>query len=266
VHLSPPSSRTKDYTKTSNRSVSEQLSTKLDVPSHDRPQNAQEDQDRVIDLCFKAPYIKREEHLAGRHGFPQPNRSVPSNHQPTRIDDSTYDARGTQAVQDEKEESKADEYVANTFPGNKRKRWKGLKPLGQGTFSTVVLATSKENEVLNTSNLHADNFVAVKIIENTAAGGASQSRIESSLKRELDILKSIRHASLVHLKAFSIQKTRALLVLTYCPGGDLFDFATDHGNLLTPRLVRRMFAELVGALRYLHKQGIVHRDVKLESM
>lgn len=246
--------------------MSDHLSSTLHIPSQDRQQNTQISQDEPTDLSSKAPHIKREEHLAGRHGFPQSNRSVPSNHQAIIIDNTTHDAHSVQITQDEKVESKADEYVANTFPGNKRKRWTGLKPLGQGTFSTVVLATSKDDEVLNTLNLHADNFVAVKIIENTAAGGASQSRIESSLKRELDILKSIRHASLVHLKAFSIEKTRALLVLTYCPGGDLFDFATDHMNLLKPRLVRRMFAELVGALEYLHKQGIVHRDVKLESM
>jgi serine/threonine protein kinase len=29
--------------------------------------------------------------------------------------------------------------------------------------------------------------------------------------------------------------------------------------------VQRMFAELVGAVRYLHQNYIVHRDIKLES-
>jgi protein-serine/threonine kinase len=108
-------------------------------------------------------------------------------------------------------------------------------------------------------------LVAVKICEHGPRGGASEDRIEMSLKRELEIMQSIHHPSLVDLKAWSIEPTRAILVLTYCPGGDLFDVATAHRSVLTPPLLRRLFAELVGAVRYLHGQKICHRDIKLES-
>ncbi|KAF2456512.1 kinase-like domain-containing protein [Lineolata rhizophorae] len=58
---------------------------------------------------------------------------------------------------------------------------------------------------------------------------------------------------------------RALLVLGYCCGGDLFEVASGRREVLTPGVVRRVFAELVGAVGYLHGKGIVHRDIKLES-
>jgi protein-serine/threonine kinase len=115
-------------------------------------------------------------------------------------------------------------------------------------------------------SLMSQKLVAVKIIEYGPAGGADEERVEVSLKREVEILKSVNHPSLVQLKAFGSDDKRALLVLDYCPGGDLFDFATsDMKSLMTPPLIRRMFAEMVGAVRYLHANFIVHRDIKLES-
>jgi protein-serine/threonine kinase len=152
-----------------------------------------------------------------------------------------------------------------------------IRTLGQGTFSQVSLAARVEavpevplspqsdgggqfHGTVNTQKL-----VAVKIIEHGPAGGADEGRLEVSLKREVDILKSVNHPSLVQLKAFGSDEKRALLVLDYCPGGDLFEFATSGAPPMSPGLIRRIFSELVSAVRYLHAHYIVHRDIKLES-
>jgi len=166
----------------------------------------------------------------------------------------------------------------------KLRRWRGIKDLGEGTFSRVVLATNKidsedvnEAEIMGTRSdrsperitnpkIDRKSLVAIKICEHGPKGGASEDRIEMSLKRELDIMRSVRHPSLVHLKAWNIEPTRALLVLSYCPGGDLFDVASNYGDSLKAPVLRRIFAEIVGAIDYLHKCRIVHRDIKLESM
>lgn len=149
-----------------------------------------------------------------------------------------------------------------------KRRWRSVRSLGQGTFSKVILATSQQlppKRAYDESNLDPRKLVAVKIVEHGPAGGADEERIEVSLKREVDILKSVSHPSIVQLKALEYTDERALLVLSYCPGGDLFELATEHKSILQPNMVQRMFAELVGAVRYLHKNLIVHRDIKLES-
>ncbi|KAF2277751.1 kinase-like protein [Westerdykella ornata] len=152
--------------------------------------------------------------------------------------------------------------------GSQTKYWRPVRKLGQGTFSKVYLATSQKlpaNDRLDESTLDPRKLVAIKVVEHGPAGGADEERVELSLKREVEMLRSLSHPSLIHLKAFDHGDKRALMVLKYCPGGDLFDVASSHGTHLRPNIVQRIFAELVSAVRYLHNNLIVHRDIKLEN-
>ena len=164
-------------------------------------------------------------------------------------------------------------YEAYMVRGGKLRRWRALRQLGKGTFSNVMLATS---EGINTSDrsllepkdeeqVDSKSLVAVKICQLGPAGGADEQKIETSIKREVEIMKSINHPSLVHLKAVNMCERETFLILNYCAGGDLFELANQSLDVLTPSLIRRMFSELVAAVRYLHLKYIVHRDIKLES-
>jgi protein-serine/threonine kinase len=153
-------------------------------------------------------------------------------------------------------------------PQKTRRLWRPVRKLGQGTFSKVYLATSEKRpakDPLDEGSLDPRKLVAIKVVEHGPAGGADEERVELSLKREVEMLRSVSHPSLVHLKAFDNGDAQALLVLSYCPGGDLFDVASAHADILRVDIVQRIFAELVSAVRYLHDRLIVHRDIKLES-
>lgn len=221
------------------------------------------------------PHLRREPHLSEARGLTpieKPPTPPPSESSISAVD--SFSVSGPK-------QSRPEFFEAYGRYDNKKRRWRAIRVLGQGTFSQVVLATSQISPSLSddedispgtglpTPELAPQHerrsLVAVKICEHGPRGGASEDRIEMSLKRELEIMQDIRHPSLVNLKAWSIEPTRAILVLSYYPGGDLFDVATAHREVLIAPLIRRIFAELVGAVTYLHDKMIVHRDIKLES-
>ena len=212
------------------------------------------------------PHLHREEYLAAQRGLLHAPAIAPASL-------PTPPASNRSVTESEEEETQEEEsnigyLTVRQGPQNRKKLWKPVRQLGQGTFSKVFLATSEKltaKSPLDETTLDPRKLVAIKVVEHGPAGGADEERVELSLKREVEMLRSVSHPSLVHLRAFDHDDSQALLVLTYCAGGDLFEIASEHRHLLSADLVQRIFAELVSAVRYLHTQLIVHRDIKLES-
>lgn len=222
----------------------------------------------------KSNGLHREQYLAVQRGIALPTVRPPS---PPRSSGSGYSDNEPVIRHPAPLSTPQEIYSVRSVRTEQARIYQKVRALGQGTFSQVSLAARVEpipDMPLSPDGDGAGAFhgfvnnqklVAVKIIEHGPAGGADQGRLEVSLKREVEILKSVNHPSLVQLKAFGSDEKRALLVLDYCPGGDLFEFATSGAPRMSAGLIRRVFAELVDAVRYLHAHYIVHRDIKLES-
>ena len=213
--------------------------------------------------------MHREEYLAVQRGITVPIPPTPPDSN-IGADSGSLESQASDVKPAKVEISPI--YEARTIRKGQLSKWRALRQLGKGTFSTVMLATSQRVQDEDSTFRSQEEFlfdpallVAVKICEQGPAGGADEKKIEVSIKRELELMKAIDHPSLVHLKAVNMLDRQTIIVENYCAGGDLFELASLKLDYLTPFLIRRIFSELVAAVRYLHLQYIVHRDIKLES-
>lgn len=56
-----------------------------------------------------------------------------------------------------------------------------------------------------------------------------------------------------------------LIVMEYCPGGDLYDYVQSKRRLPEEE-ARKLFLQIIKGLYWCHKQGIVNRDIKLDNI
>ncbi|KAL8942210.1 MAG: hypothetical protein Q9216_001786 [Gyalolechia sp. 2 TL-2023] len=127
------------------------------------------------------------------------------------------------------------------------------KTLGEGEFGKVKLGWRRDGSVQ----------VAVKLIRREALGG-NPSRLPK-IYREINILRELSHPNIVRLHEMTETDKYIGIVLEYASGGELFDYILLH-RYLKDNAARKLFAQLISGVGYLHKKGIVHRDLKLENL
>lgn len=145
--------------------------------------------------------------------------------------------------------------------------WNEIKPLGTGAFSKVILGCPVDRKLKPEYQGRALDFkVAIKIVDIGNVEKHSRERMEGGLIREIEILKTIQHPSLIKMYSFNMDKHSALMVLPLCEGGDLFELISNHRKKIKIDLIKRIFGDVVRAVSFLHENNVVHRDIKLESM
>ena len=125
--------------------------------------------------------------------------------------------------------------------------------LGEGEFGKVKLGWKTDGSVQ----------VAIKLIRRESLGN-NPSRLPK-INREIKILETLQHPNIVKLHEMVETPQYIGMVLEYASGGELFDYILNH-RYLKDNTARKLFAQLVSGVGYLHKKGIVHRDLKLENL
>ena len=126
------------------------------------------------------------------------------------------------------------------------------EPLGEGAFAKVRLATQ----------IHIKEKCAIKIVDKRLL---EDNKDIQRLKKEIKILKNIRHKNIIQLFDIMESKTNLYFVMEYCKGGELFDYIVKNKRLKENEACK-FFQQIINGVEYLHKQGIIHRDLKPENL
>lgn len=130
------------------------------------------------------------------------------------------------------------------------KNFKLLKRLGEGSFGQVYYAknTISQKEA-------ALKFIIKKFTQSFA----------DSVFSEIHCLESLNHRHVIELYSVINAPEYIVLVMEYAKGGDLKTYI-DERTSLDEKVCCRMFRQIMGAMRYCHKQRIVHHDLKLQNI
>lgn len=126
------------------------------------------------------------------------------------------------------------------------------KMLGKGAFGKVNLGMHKLT----------DSLVAIKSINKEYL---EEERSWWKVAKEVAILKKINHKNIVWLYETYESAKHFLIVMELCSGGDLLNYVWKRRKL-TEDYAKYFFQQLIEALVYCHKKGIVHRDIKLDNI
>ncbi|CDK27038.1 unnamed protein product [Kuraishia capsulata CBS 1993] len=129
--------------------------------------------------------------------------------------------------------------------------------IGKGTFGKVYLAL----------NMTTGEMIAVK---QTTIADLNKTKVDSSeileaFLSEVQTLKDLDHVNIVQYLGFEQKDQTYSLFLEYVAGGSVGSCIRRHGCFDEP-LIRFLTTQVLEGLAFIHRRGILHRDLKADNL
>ncbi|TMC23062.1 MAG: TIR domain-containing protein [Chloroflexi bacterium] len=125
-----------------------------------------------------------------------------------------------------------------------------LRLLGQGGFAQVYLGEHR----------YLKSVAALKMLQHSLSEQKEQYFLE-----EAQTLVGLRHAHIVRVLDFAVERGMAVLVMDYIPKGTLRQ-RHPRGTRLPLDMTVEYVKQVACALQYAHNHHVIHRDVKPENI
>ncbi|KAK1753068.1 hypothetical protein QBC47DRAFT_51875 [Echria macrotheca] len=138
-------------------------------------------------------------------------------------------------------------------------RWFKGQLIGKGTFGRVYLGM----------NATTGDFLAVKEVEvNPKAAQGDKKKMQelvAALDQEIDTMQHLDHVNIVQYLGCERKETSISIFLEYISGGSIGSCLRKHGKFEEP-VVASLTRQTLSGLAYLHREGILHRDLKADNI
>jgi calcium-dependent protein kinase len=123
--------------------------------------------------------------------------------------------------------------------------------LGRGSYGTVILAIHRATR----------EEYACKVLCITRVG----KQYADKLHAEISSMRQLDHPNVLRLREVFFGQRKMCLVMDLCTGGELFELVNTSIEHRSEGHATRFLSEMLSAVKYLHENGVVHRDLKLEN-